>query len=46
RLISAKKFILLIDDNNNYEREEITDEEIVNMVKSNEIDLEEEELVL
>ena len=41
--MSAEEFIL-IDDDNNYGEEEITDEEIVNMVKSNEneIDLEEE----
>ena len=39
-LMSAKEFIL-IDDDNNY-GEEITDEEIVNMVKPNEIDSEEE----
>ncbi|PKY29839.1 hypothetical protein RhiirB3_446632 [Rhizophagus irregularis] len=43
-LMSAKEFIL-IDDNNNY-GEEILDEDIVNMVKSNEMDLIEEELVL
>ncbi|UZO26389.1 uncharacterized protein OCT59_018617 [Rhizophagus irregularis] len=42
--MSAKEFIL-IDDNNNY-GEEILDEDIVNMVKSNEMDLIEEELVL
>src|ERR1700722_13088732 len=41
--MSAKEFIL-IDDDDSYGEEEITDEEIVNMVKSNEneIDLEEE----
>uniref|UniRef100_U9UTJ0 Uncharacterized protein n=1 Tax=Rhizophagus irregularis (strain DAOM 181602 / DAOM 197198 / MUCL 43194) TaxID=747089 RepID=U9UTJ0_RHIID len=44
-LMSAREFIL-IDDDNNYGGEEITDEEIVNMVKPNETDLEEEELVL
>ncbi|PKK59295.1 hypothetical protein RhiirC2_795026 [Rhizophagus irregularis] len=37
--------IYLIDDNNNY-GEEILDEDIVNMVKSNEMDFIEEELVL
>ncbi|RGB24860.1 hypothetical protein C1646_772510 [Rhizophagus diaphanus] len=37
---------ILIDDNNNYRKEEITDEEIVNMIKSNEINLAEEEIVL
>ena len=41
-LMNAKEFIL-IDDDNNYGEEEITDEEIINMVKSNEINLEEEE---
>ncbi len=44
-LMSAEEFIL-IDDNNNYGEEEITDEEIVNMIKSNEMDLAEEEIVL
>ncbi len=44
-LMSAKKFIL-IDNEDNYEGEEFTDEEIVNMVKLNETDLEEEELIL
>ncbi|CAB4484846.1 unnamed protein product [Rhizophagus irregularis] len=44
-LMSAREFIL-IDDDNNYGGEEITDEEIVNMVKPNETDLEEEELIL
>jgi hypothetical protein len=44
-LMSAKEFIL-IDDDNNYGGEEITDEEIVNMIKPNEMDLEEEELIL
>ncbi|PKY58465.1 hypothetical protein RhiirA4_480399 [Rhizophagus irregularis] len=44
-LMSAKKFIL-IDDNNNYGGEEIIDEEIVNMVKLNETDLKEKELIL
>ncbi|RGB28532.1 hypothetical protein C1646_767681 [Rhizophagus diaphanus] len=34
-LISAKEFIL-IDDNDNYGGEEITDEENVNMIKPNE----------
>jgi hypothetical protein len=41
--MSAKEFILIDNDNNDREVE-ITDEEIVNMVKSNEIDLREEEL--
>jgi hypothetical protein len=44
-LMSAKEFIL-IDDDDNYGGEEFTDEEIVNMVKPNETDLEEEELIL
>ena len=43
QLMSAKEFILIDNDNNDREVE-ITDEEIVNMVKSNEIDLREEEL--
>src|SRR4051812_17817347 len=44
-LMSAEEFIL-IDDDNNYEEKEITDEEIVNMIKSNEMDLVEEEIIL
>ncbi|GES77824.1 tigger transposable element-derived protein 6-like [Rhizophagus clarus] len=40
-LMSAKEFIL-IDDDNNYGEEEITDEEIVNIIKSNKTDLVEE----
>src|SRR5436189_5101219 len=44
QLISAEKFIL-IDDDDNYGEVEITDKEIVNMVKSNEIDLGEEKLI-
>jgi hypothetical protein len=44
QLMSAEEFIL-IDDDDNYGEVEITDEEIVNMVKSNEIDLREEELI-
>lgn len=44
-LMSAKEFIL-IDDDNNYGGEEFTDEEIVNMVKPNETDLGDEELIL
>ncbi|CAG8562786.1 8607_t:CDS:1 [Funneliformis mosseae] len=43
-LMNAEEFIL-IDDDDNYGEVEITDEEIVNMIKSNEIDLEEEELI-
>ncbi|GBB92008.1 hypothetical protein RclHR1_01950020 [Rhizophagus clarus] len=43
--MSAKEFIL-IDDDNNYGEEEITDEEIVNIIKSNETDLAEEEINL
>jgi hypothetical protein len=43
-LMSSEEFIL-IDDDDNYGEVEITDEEIVNMIKSNEIDLEEEELI-
>lgn len=44
-LMSAEEFIL-IDDDDNYGEKEITDEDIVNMVKSNEIDLAEEETIL
>ncbi|EXX66771.1 hypothetical protein RirG_120570 [Rhizophagus irregularis DAOM 197198w] len=44
-LMNAEEFIL-IDDDNNYEEKEITDEEIVNIVKSNEMDLAEEEIIL
>ncbi|GBC05166.1 hypothetical protein RclHR1_06070002 [Rhizophagus clarus] len=40
-LMNAKEFIL-IDDDDNYGGEEITGEEIVNIVKPNETDLEEE----
>jgi hypothetical protein len=43
--MNAKEFIL-IDDNDNYRGEEIIDEEIVNMIKPNETDFEEEELIL
>ncbi|GBB90642.1 hypothetical protein RclHR1_17670001 [Rhizophagus clarus] len=39
-LMNAKEFIL-IDDDDNYGGEKITDEEIVNIVKPNETDLEE-----
>src|SRR2546421_6782456 len=42
QLMSAEEFIL-IDDDDDYGEVEITDEEIVNMVKSNEIDLRDEE---
>ena len=45
QLMSAEEFIL-IDGDDNYGEVEITDEEIVNMVKPNETDLEEEELIL
>src|SRR5688572_12207716 len=45
-VINAKEFILIDDDDNYGEGEIITDEEIVNMLKSNEMDLEEEELIL
>ncbi|GBB97520.1 hypothetical protein RclHR1_00030077 [Rhizophagus clarus] len=44
-LMSAEEFIL-IDDDNNYGEEEITDEEIVNIIKSNETDLTKEEINL
>lgn len=44
QLMNAEEFIL-IDDDDNYGEVEITDEEIVNMVKPNEIDLGEEELI-
>ncbi|RGB23813.1 hypothetical protein C1646_773961 [Rhizophagus diaphanus] len=44
-LISAEEFIL-IDDDDNYEEKEITDEDIINIVKSNEIDLAEEKTIL
>ncbi|GBC08828.1 hypothetical protein RclHR1_08410001 [Rhizophagus clarus] len=44
-LMSTEEFIL-IDDDNNYREEEITDEEIVNIIKSNETDLAEEEINL
>lgn len=40
-LMSAEEFVL-IDDGDNYGEEEITDEAIVNMVKPNELNLEEE----
>ena len=43
--MNAKEFILIID-NNNYGKKEISDEDIVNMVKSNEMVLIEEELIL
>ncbi|GES91877.1 tigger transposable element-derived protein 6-like [Rhizophagus clarus] len=44
-LMSAEEFIL-IDDDNNYGEEEITDKEIVNIIKSNETDLAEEKINL
>jgi len=44
-LMNAEEFIL-IDDNDNYGEEEISDEDIVNMLKSNELDPIEEELIL
>jgi len=44
-LMSAEEFIL-IDDDNNHGVEEITDEEIINMLKPNEVDLAEEEIIL
>lgn len=43
-LMSAEEFIL-IDDDNNYGEEEITDEEIVNMLKPDEMNLAEEEII-
>ena len=42
--MSAEEFIL-IDDDNNYGEEEITDEEIVNMLKPDEMNLAEEEII-
>ncbi|GBB93979.1 hypothetical protein RclHR1_02270003 [Rhizophagus clarus] len=44
-LMSAEEFILINDDNN-YEEEEITDEKIVNIIKLNKTDLVEEEINL
>ncbi|GBB96268.1 hypothetical protein RclHR1_02710027 [Rhizophagus clarus] len=44
-LMSTEEFILINDDNN-YEEEEITDEEIVNIIKSNKTDLAEKEINL
>ena len=43
-LISAKEFIL-IDDDDNYGEEEITDEDIIKMVKSSEPEVEEDDLI-
>ena len=42
-LISAKEFIL-IDDDDNYGEEEITDEEIIKMVKPNEEEIEDDSI--
>src|SRR5207245_11616862 len=43
-LISAKEFIL-IDDDDNYREEEITDEDIIKMVKSSDPEVEEDDLI-